>query len=80
MKLDEKVWGFGSPCESCLLIAKDLMLSTPPEFRTLVTKHVKLSMKYFLSFFMVLWRQIHLRTRTKAPMCLGRREKAECPD
>lgn len=39
---------------SGLLIANERTLSTPPEFRTRVTKHVKLSMKYFLSFFMFL--------------------------
>jgi hypothetical protein len=32
-----------------LLIAKDQILSTPPLFLTQVTKHVKLSTKYFLS-------------------------------
>lgn len=37
-----------------LLMAKERMLSTPPDFRTRVTKHVRLSMKNFRSFFIVL--------------------------
>jgi hypothetical protein len=39
---------------SGLAMAKERMQSTPPEFFTRVTKHVKLSTKYFLSFFIVL--------------------------
>jgi hypothetical protein len=37
-----------------LLMAKERTLSTPPELRTRVTKQVRLSMKYFRSFFMLL--------------------------
>lgn len=37
-----------------LLMANERTLSTPPELRTRVTKQVRLSMKYFLSFFMLL--------------------------
>lgn len=45
---------FGTLGGSGLLMANERTLSTPPEFLTRVTKHVKLSMKYFRSFFIVL--------------------------
>lgn len=40
-------------CGLGLLKANERMLSTPPEERTRLTKHVKLSMKNFLSFLNV---------------------------